>query len=76
VGRVVLSSAARSEVILQTLASGIIVAAAVVAVLYFGGEILKPLVVAALLSLFSHRSFGNCARGGHRACPRYCSPWS
>jgi predicted PurR-regulated permease PerM len=33
---------------LRTFASGIIVAAAAIAVLYFGGEILKPLVVAAL----------------------------
>jgi len=32
------------------MASGIIVATAVIAVLYFGGEILKPLVIAALLA--------------------------
>ncbi|HEX2337692.1 MAG TPA: AI-2E family transporter [Hyphomicrobiaceae bacterium] len=48
--RVLLSSAHRSSALLQTLASGIIVAAAVIAVLYLGGEILKPLVVAGLLA--------------------------
>jgi predicted PurR-regulated permease PerM len=48
--RVVLSSALLSAATLQILASGIIVAGAVIAVLYLGGEILKPLVVAALLA--------------------------
>lgn len=48
--RVVLRSAHRSNATLQALASGIVVAAAAVAVLYLGEEILKPLVVAALLA--------------------------
>ncbi len=47
---VLLSTTHRSSASLHRLASGIIVAAALVAVLYFGGEILKPLVVAALLA--------------------------
>ena len=47
---VLLSSAQLSAARLPILASGIVVAAAVVAVLYLGGEILKPLVVAALLA--------------------------
>jgi len=50
VARLVLSTVPRSAAALQTLASGSIVAATVMAVLYFGGEILKPLVVAALLA--------------------------
>ena len=48
--RMILSSAQRSSAALPRLASGITVAAAIIAVLYLGGEILKPLVVAALLA--------------------------
>jgi predicted PurR-regulated permease PerM len=50
VARVLLSTTHRSSASWHKLASGTIVAAALVAVLYFGGEILKPLVVAALLA--------------------------
>jgi predicted PurR-regulated permease PerM len=50
VARAVVTSTRRSLATLHTLASGIIVAAAVTATLYLGGEILKPLVVAALLA--------------------------
>ena len=44
------SSAQLSAARLPIIASGIVLAAAVIAVLYLGGEILKPLVVAALLA--------------------------